>query len=182
MGSTVARSPYSMLHTLTLTPDSNSNMLQLLIDGHNLIGQMPGLSLADFDDEEKLVAMLRQYAARRRARIVVVFDSGSPGGRSRELSGGGVEAHFAGSHTNADRVLMERIRELKRPQEWTLVTSDHAIQNEAARRRMRTIEAVEFARLLSPPHSTQESPRPEADDKPDREDDVSKWLDLFGKK
>jgi len=157
-------------------------MLQLLIDGHNLIGQMPDLSLADFDDEAKLVEMLRRYAARRRARIVVVFDSGNPGGRSRELSGGGVESHFAGSHTNADRVLIEHIRDIRRPREWTLVSSDHAIQGEAARRHMRVMEAADFAGLLSPPHAAQAPPRPEADDKPDREDDVSGWLKLFGKK
>ena len=88
-------------------------MQKLLIDGHNLIGQTPGLSLADPNDEQKLVVMLRQYAARKNARIVVVFDSGNPGGKSKELSGGNVTAIFAGSHTIADRILMERIRELK---------------------------------------------------------------------
>ena len=88
-------------------------MQKLLIDGHNLIGQTPGLSLADPNDEQKLVVMLRKYAARKSARIVVVFDSGNPGGKSKELSGGNVTAIFAGSHTIADRILMERIRELK---------------------------------------------------------------------
>ena len=155
-------------------------MLQLLIDGHNLIGQMPGLSLADFDDEEKLVAMLRKYAARRRARIVVVFDSGSPGGRSRTLSGGGVEAIFAADgHTNADRVLIERIRDAKRPQAWTLVTGDRAIQQEAARRHMRTLEPAEFSRLLGRPQAPQAPPQHEAEEKPDREDNVDEWLDRF---
>ncbi len=158
----------------------HSPMLQLLIDGHNLIGQMPGLSLADFDDEEKLVAMLRRYAARHQARIVVVFDSGSPGGRSRALSGGGVEAIFAADgHTNADRVLTERIREAKRPQEWTLVTGDRSIQQEAARRRMRTLEPAEFARRLAQPQASPSSPPREAEEKPDREDNIDEWLGRF---
>ncbi len=155
-------------------------MLQLLIDGHNLIGQMPGLSLADFDDEEKLVAALRRFAARRRARIVVVFDSGQPGGRSRELSRGGVETVFAGSHTNADRILIERIRALQRPQEWALVSSDRAIQAEAGRRRVRVTEAADFARALMP--SPPDSATPPPNEKPDRVDDLSEWLDLFKKK
>ena len=63
-------------------------MQKLLIDGHNLIGQTPGLSLADPNDEQKLIVMLRRYAARKQARIVVIFDSGNPGGKSKELSGG----------------------------------------------------------------------------------------------
>jgi len=155
-------------------------MLQLLIDGHNLIGRMPGLSLADPDDEEKLVALLRPYAARRRAHVVVVFDSGQPGGRSAQLSSGGIEAIFAGSHTNADRVLIERIRSLKHPQDWALVSSDRAIQAEANRRRVRVLEAAEFARTLAPPSSDKGQPEP--DKKPEAEGDIDEWLRLFRKK
>ncbi len=154
-------------------------MLQLLIDGHNLIGKIPGLSLADFDDEEQLVAMLRKYAARRRARIVVVFDSGSPGGLSRGLSGGGVETIFAADgHTNADRVLIERIRTAKRPHEWALVSSDRSIQQEAGRRRMRTIESADFADQLVPPSPAESAP----EEKPKAEQDIDEWLDLFDRR
>ena len=157
-------------------------MIQLLIDGHNLIGQMPGMSLADFDDEQALVALLRRYAARRRASIVVVFDSGLPGGTAGNLSGGGVKAVFAGSHTNADRVLIERIRAEKRPQMWTLVSGDRAIQEEARRRRMRVQESAEFARLLSPPAAAKKTSRARETEKPDREEDVSGWIDVFKKR
>ena len=38
--------------------------MPILIDGHNLIGQMPGLSLEDPHDEEMLVTLLRSYRAR----------------------------------------------------------------------------------------------------------------------
>lgn len=155
-------------------------MLQLLIDGHNLIGRTPGLSLADVDDEEKLVAALRSYAARRRARIVVVFDSGRPGGPSARVSRGDIEAVFAGSHTNADRVLIERIRGLKQPQDWTLVSSDRAIQAEANHRRVRVIEATEFGRTLAPPSNDKNPPEP--DQKPETDGDIDEWLRLFDKK
>jgi uncharacterized protein len=166
-------------------------MLQLLIDGHNLIGQMPGMSLADFDDEQKLVANLRNYVARHlrkkssgnAARVVVVFDSGTPGGKSQALSGGGVEAIFAADkHTTADRVLIERMRALKRPQEWTLVSSDRSVQQEAARRRMRIVESADFARTLVPPEAPLKPSPSDTSDKPEREDDVKGWLDQFKKK
>jgi hypothetical protein len=154
-------------------------MIQLLIDGHNLIGQMPGMSLKDFDDEEQLVRRLRGYALRKRARIAVVFDSGVPGGKSQLLSGGGVEAIFAGSHTNADRILIERIHAEKRPQLWTLVSGDRAIQEEARRCRMRVQESADFAKLLSPPAAAGKS---SPTDKPDQEEDVSGWIDIFKSK
>lgn len=156
-------------------------MLQLLIDGHNLIGKLPNLSLADFDDEEKLVELLRRYAARRRARIVVVFDSGSPGGQSRALSGGGIQTVFAADgHTNADRVLIERIGELKRPQEWALVSSDRAIQDHATRRKLRVIESGEFAQQLLPPPDAPAQSAPA--EKPESDDDIDEWLDVFNRR
>ncbi len=49
----------------------------ILIDGHNLIGRMPGLALSDPEDEAKLVALLKRYRARHKRDIVVVFD-GAP--------------------------------------------------------------------------------------------------------
>jgi predicted RNA-binding protein with PIN domain len=163
-------------------------MLQLLIDGHNLIGQMPGLRLSDFDDETKLVELLRQYAARRsrrsrsagRVRMVVVFDSGSPGGRSAELSGGGLEVIFAADgHTTADRILIERMRKARRPRAWTLVSSDHEVQKVARKYRIPVLEAAEFAMRLTPQQATPPVSKTEVTDKPDREDDVAGWLKLF---
>ena len=60
-----------------------------LIDGHNLIGQLPDLSLNDPNDEAKLVQKLIGFAARQQKRVVVVFDSGLPGGKSRLSTGPG---------------------------------------------------------------------------------------------
>ncbi|MFN8597118.1 MAG: NYN domain-containing protein [Anaerolineae bacterium] len=153
-------------------------MQQLLIDGHNLIAQTPGLSLEDLDDEQKLIVLLRKYAARRGAKIIVVFDSGLPGGKSNELSGGGVTAIFAGAHTIADRVLMERIRELKKPGEWIVVTSDREVQQAAARRHLIVWSSPEFVRRMIPPtHSTKKS-APE--ERVVSKEEVDEWLNVFG--
>ena len=156
-------------------------MQQLLIDGHNLIAQTPGLSLADPDDERQLVALLRRYAARRSAKIVVVFDSGLPGGRSRELSGGGVTSIFAGSHTIADRILIERIRELPKPGEWIVVSSDREVQQAAERRRMTVRSSPAFAAIMLAPPKEVANDQPEIEPKLSK-DEVNEWLKVFGKK
>ena len=155
-------------------------MQQLLIDGHNLIAQVPGLSLADPNDEQKLIVMLRQYAARKQARIVVVFDSGNPGGKSKELSGGNVTAVFAGSHTNADRILMERIRELKNSGDWVVVSSDREVQQAAQRRKMNVWSSAEFARKIGPPPQRGDAAEPPtAKDSGLTKSEVDEWLRLF---
>ena len=156
-------------------------MQKLLIDGHNLIGQTPELSLADPNDEQKLVVMLRQYAARKQARIIVVFDSGPAshaGGKSKELSGGNVTAIFAGSHTIADRILMERIRELKISGDWVVVSSDREVQQAAQQRRMTVWSSAEFARKMGAPPQREVEP-PEPKDSGLAQSEVDEWLRLF---
>jgi uncharacterized protein len=153
-------------------------MQKLLIDGHNLIGQTPGLSLADPNDEQKLVVMLRKYAARKNARLVVVFDSGNPGGKSKELSGGNVTAIFAGSHTIADRILMERIRELKQPGDWVVVSSDREVQQAAQQRRMTVWSSTDFAKKMGPPPQREVEP-PQPKDSGLTKSEVDEWLRLF---
>jgi len=51
-------------------------LMPILIDGHNLIGRMPVLSLADPDDERQLVTLLLAYRARTKKAVTVVFDPG----------------------------------------------------------------------------------------------------------
>jgi predicted RNA-binding protein with PIN domain len=153
-------------------------MQRLLIDGHNLIGQTPSLSLADPNDEQKLIVMLRQYAARKQARIVVVFDSGNPGGKSKELSGGNVTAIFAGSHTIADRILLERLRELKKPGEWVVVSSDREVQQAAQQRKMTVWSSADFAKRMGASPQREVEP-PEPKDSGLTRSEVDEWLRLF---
>jgi predicted RNA-binding protein with PIN domain len=155
-------------------------MMHLLIDGHNLIAQMPGMSLADADDEAKLVLLLRGYAARKRGRqVLVVFDHGVYG-HPQQLNGYGVTCHFAKSPQDADTQLIRRLRALDRPGEWTLVSSDRAVTSVAQERRVHVVSAHDFAaRLLEP------SARPvdRHEEKPDRrlsEAEITEWLQIFG--
>ncbi len=146
-----------------------------LIDGHNLIGALPDIELTDPHDEAKLVLKLRGWAARKRTRIVVVFDGGLPGGRSRTLSGGPIEAIFAArGHTIADRVIIARLRRLPDPGNWTVVSSDHEVLDFARRRGARVLTAQEFAERLEPQLA--------APSKPERlsPEEIADFLALFG--
>ena len=88
--------------------------MPLLIDGHNLIAQIPGLSLADEGDEAELVLLLRRYTTAKRGRqAVVVFDRGVYGHPQR-LDGYGITCSFARSPQDADEQLIRRLGTLKR--------------------------------------------------------------------
>ncbi|MBU0704895.1 MAG: NYN domain-containing protein [Chloroflexi bacterium] len=151
--------------------------MPLLIDGHNLIGrgQLPGLRLDDPDDEAKLVARLRTYCARTRKRVTVVFDHGLPGGRSRELSGGGVEVVFASAGRTADGILRERVRRARDPRGLTVVTSDNEVIAAAQAGGARVIRSEEFAAQLDVPRAKVER------DVHLSAEEVEEWLNVFGK-
>lgn len=148
-----------------------------LIDGHNLIGQIADLRLDDPHDEAKLVERLKSYMARKRKQCVVVFDGGLPGGLSRDLSTTSVQAIFAHGGTNADAIILERIRGLHDPINWIVVSADRGITEAAARRRVRILSPAEFAAGMSGPAL------PDNDEDPDPHlspDEVEDWLRLFG--
>lgn len=122
--------------------------MRYLIDGHNLIGQLPDISLTDPDDEAKLVLRLVEFAAGRKARIVVIFDHGLPAGHSN-LSRGPVEVVFAGLNTNADRVLRERIQAEKQPGQIIVVSSDHEVIASAKARKIAVLRSHDFAAKMA---------------------------------
>src|SRR5260370_8028412 len=117
----------------------------LLVDGHNLIGQLEDLSLDDPHDEAKLAMAIRSYCMRSRSKATVIFDNGLPGGVSKQLSNSNVTVIFAPPGVQADSLLMRRARDvLKSPKPLIIVTSDRRILRLPFPYRLYT---------LSPPHS-----------------------------
>lgn len=147
-----------------------------LIDGHNLIAQLPDLSLDDPHDEAKLVERLKSAMAHLGQRCVVIFDSGLPGGLSRDLSTGSVQAIFAHSGTSADAILLERINEARDPASVTLVSADQAVTAAATRRRMPVLSPAAFIALMTPRRT---SP-PEKREPHLSPHEIDEWLALFG--
>lgn len=149
-----------------------------LIDGHNLIGQIPDISLDDPNDEAILVERLLRFTARTRKRCVVVFDYGLPAGTSR-MSTRAVQVVFASQRSSADRVMIERIGKIKDPVNWTIVTSDNEVKAVARSRKMTVITSYEFARLMASP------PKPDIDVGEAAHinitpEEVDEWLKVFG--
>jgi predicted RNA-binding protein with PIN domain len=154
--------------------------MKLIIDGHNLIGQMSDLSLEEPDDEGLLVGRLRRYAARTGNTVTVVFDGGLPGGPSRELSGGGVQVVFAPAGRSADPLIIKRIRKVRDRQAWLIVSSDREIVGAAERRGLRVRRSEEFAAELSAVPAP--TPPPDPREIPPSQAEVDAWLREFTKR
>ena len=121
-----------------------------LIDGHNVIAALPDIDLEDQHDEAKLVLKLRAWTGRRRRKAIVIFDGGIPGGYSRNLSSSAVRVVFAARrHSTADDIIRERLSRLPDTPNWTVVSSDHEVLDNARQVGAKTIMAQDFADVLN---------------------------------
>lgn len=149
--------------------------MPILIDGHNLIGRLPAISLHDPDDEEQLVRLLKSYRARTGKSLTVVFDPGQTSGLSERRRQGGIEIVFAPHGSTADAVIARRVRRSRDPRGLRVVTSDQQLANTVAQQGARVQSAEAFATELGAP---QDAP-PEWKDVPPSPDEVEAWLSLF---
>ena len=149
--------------------------MPILIDGHNLIGRLPMLSLEDPDDEEKLVRLLASYRARTSKSITVVFDPGGAYALPQSRRYGGVEIVFAPQGGSADSVIARRVGRSRNPQEWQVVTSDRKLTEAVTRQGARVLRAEEFAPELEPPAEAE----PDWRERPPPPDEMESWLALF---
>lgn len=156
--------------------------MHYLIDGHNLIAALPDISLEDPDDEIKLLLLLKSWAvARHKREVTVIFDGGLPGGYQQRLSTSRINVIFAREGQTADTLLIRRIKKAPNPPEYTLVSSDRAVQAAAAARKMAVLSSADFVQLLGEKEERPPSPKIEEAEEPSlSSEEVAEWLTLFG--
>jgi predicted RNA-binding protein with PIN domain len=152
-----------------------------LIDGHNLIGQMPNLQLSDPNDEEKLLEYLRRYRARTGHRLTVVFDAGQTFHPAQTKKLGGITVKFVSYGQTADQVIRKQLQKVRNPQGMMVVTSDREIQQAAGQVGIRVITAREFGQQLLQLSSENRSEKDENNqaDLHLSADEVEEWLAIF---
>ena len=152
----------------------------MIIDGHNLIPHMPGINLADPDDEMQLIQMVQSYCRIRRKSAEVYFDR-APAGQARTFNAGRVKAVFVRTGRTADDAIMDRLKQLgKRARNCTVISSDRQVQQAARAVHAAVLSAAAFAaewRELS-----EQSPELERPDKPLTDDELAYWQALFDDK
>ena len=150
--------------------------MPILIDGHNLVGRLPALSLEDPDDEEKLVRLLQSYQARTGKAMTVVFDAGEPSARRGTRSVGKIKVVFASYRSSADKVIVHQVGKAHHPPDWLVVTSDRELASRVTGLGARVKSSDEFAlELDSPPGEA-----PTWKDQAPPPEEVDWWLEVFG--
>jgi predicted RNA-binding protein with PIN domain len=147
-----------------------------LIDGHNLIGKIPTLSLDELDDEKELIQLLQNFCQAAVKDVEVYFDHSSSG-HARASVHGRVTARFVRSGETADQAIARHLKRLgNRAANWTIVSSDKQVLAAAKRARAKTISSESFSKELFAEQSSDGST-----DSPEiSHEEVEVWLKLFG--
>ncbi len=152
-----------------------------LIDGHNLVPKIPGISLKMLDDEDRLIEMLQVFARVRRKHLEVFFDQAPPTRGGKKMAGM-ISVHYVRSGKTADQAIVERLRQLgKNARTWTVVTSDRQVRSEAHALEARLLSSEEFAVQLQEARQEAQTAQ-KIDPTPPGPDEIDDWLRLFGKR
>jgi len=153
--------------------------MNYIIDGHNLIGKIPGLSLSMPDDEQRLVELLNRYGQVSRHNLEVYFDGATPG-QAYVRNYGRVRAHFVPVSQSADEAIRRRLVRLGRSaSNWVVVTSDREVQSVAREAHARVLRAEDFSRLMQTTLQRQLDNAESEMDQTLSEDEVNEWLAIF---
>lgn len=151
-----------------------------IVDGHNLIPKLPGLSLDQIDDEMALVELLQEFCRRGRKKVDVFFDKAAPGG-SRAHNFGSVTARFTYAGRTADDAIRSHIKRLgKEARNYTVVSSDRDVQSAARAARARVMSSKEFADVLLSQSETERRKNAESGQPSLNQKEIDEWLELFG--
>ena len=153
--------------------------MQYLIDGHNLIPKVPGLSLSDPDDEEQLIEHLSAWARVSKHKVTVFFDRASPGNAgSRRFSS--VTAVFVPEGKTADSAIMDALAKLKNAaRNVAVVSSDRMVQVAARAARDKIIKSEDFAASL---FELKNASGATVENLPLTPDEIAEWENFFSSK
>jgi len=151
--------------------------MQYIIDGHNLIPQIRGLSLRDLDDEQALVEVLTPFLRATSSRALVFFDKAAQGHEGKR-NFGLVHAVFVPASQSADAAIENHIQKLgTSARNQTLVSSDRRVRAAGRSRYMSILTSAEFAQKIQAHAETHTTQTP-VEQKLTPEE-IAQWEELF---
>jgi len=154
--------------------------MPLIIDGHNLIPKVSGISLSDLEDEMHLVQVLQEYARIRRIGQVEIFFDRAPAGHPRKRKFGAVRVQFSTQGSSADAEIEMRLRQLGRQaHNWTVASSDQRVRKAAREAGAREVSSEQLAMELEKALFQANEVSDEADQAQIGQEEVEMWLELF---
>jgi predicted RNA-binding protein with PIN domain len=153
-----------------------------IIDGHNLLHT---IRKADEEFEPvtdvQLCRNVGRYLKLTGDSGEIVFDGTGPPDKTGFAGTGKLEVLFAGSGTDTDTVIENKITASTAPKRLSIVSSDRRLRRAAQRRRATAIKSEDFWRdVLKQLSRKRPAKEPRAKRQGLTESETDQWLDYFG--
>ena len=153
-----------------------------LIDGYNLLWS------AQSSDEEAqaltdsaLCNILSEYLNFKKAKGEIIFDGIGPPDKKTFYSISNLEVIFTGKASDADTVIISKIRTYSAPKHLTVVTSDRKIRDAASVKKVILVKSEEFLeQVLQQLSRRKRAVEPAAKRRGISEAETEHWLKVFG--
>jgi len=115
-----------------------------IIDGNNLIGSSPDISLEDKDARKKIIYILKKYQEVKKNNIIVAFDGEPDIILNRENLKNKFTVIYPKYGNSADDEIKKIIDNYTNYKDVILVSSDMELKTYARKKGARTINSIEF--------------------------------------
>ena len=115
-----------------------------IIDGNNLIGSSPDISLDDPAARKKIVQLVRKYQESKNGSIIVVFDGGPDSLYSGDDPAEKFSVVYPRFGCSADEEIKKILNGYSDFRSVKLVSSDRELKNFAKNKGAKTVNSIEF--------------------------------------
>lgn len=123
--------------------------MAFLIDGNNLIGQTPSLSVKDPKSRQRLIFRLLIFQKIKNTRVILVFDGHPDLSLPADMfQGVPFSVHYPAFEEDADTVIKDIISKQTDLRQFHVVSSDRDLQTYARSQGAKSLNCDDFNRML----------------------------------
>lgn len=152
-----------------------------IIDGNNLIGSSPDISMEDPESRSKLIYIVRKFHENKKNNITLVFDGVPANGVRKEDICSKFCVLYPPDGSTADEEIKRILNGYHYFKDVTLVTSDRDLKSYAKKKGAKTVNSIEFyfeLKRISRHHGKKEEKQKRIEaELSDRE--VDHWMKIF---
>lgn len=115
-----------------------------IIDGNNLVGCAPDISLEDPEARTKLIHIVSKFQESRQNSVIIVFDGYPDGGVRRYDAASKFSVVYPKDGNTADDEIREILSGFNYYKDVILVSSDRELKSYARKKGARTLNSIEF--------------------------------------
>jgi uncharacterized protein len=115
-----------------------------IIDGDNLIGSSPDISLEDPQARSKIIEIVRQFQVNKNSNVTIVFDGAPQNGVRKKDIYAKFCVVYPHNGASADDEIRHILNQLNYFRDVILITSDRELKIFAKKKGAKTVNSIEF--------------------------------------